>query len=392
LKIALSLIHDTGAKREHGSIASLKDSIASVGLINPLTLDEDYNLMAGRRRYQAVSELEWSEVECYVLPVEGSQVKAMSIAIEENIKRKDMTEVERLVALNELDEMRRGEHGSARQGERTDLTLSQDDKVWNQSKTAKAAKVTQSTISKAKKVAKAIGEYPELASYQKAAPVLKEYEKLSRRKQHIEPIRNDDINIVLGDFREELVAIADNSVGLVITDPPYPKEYIPLWGDMAKAARRILKPSGFLVAYSGQLYLDKVMALLGEYLTYYWMAGVWLIGAPSHRFERNIQNAFKPVLIYCKEPVKKQEEWIVDLLNSPSSDKQYHEWGQSEAPIALLIEAFSKPGDRIVEPFCGGGVVPYLCKKMNRKCLAIDNDKDSYEATLLRMANDKGQV
>jgi len=323
------------------------------------------------------------------LPVNGDQVKAYAIAIEENIQRKDLTEVEEAVAMAELDELRRKEKGEQPQGGRPPKNSSNFDEFWTQDKTAEALHVSRPTVSRAVKISTAIKEYPELASYQKGAPVLKEYAKRERQKLSLQPMTEGDIRVILGDMREELSRVANDSVSLVLTDPPYPAEYLPLWQDLARISARILKPSGFLVTYSGQLYLDKVMQYLGEHLTYYWLAGVWLKGAPSHRFERNIQNAFKPILIFQKPPIAKQAEWLVDLLESPVADKSYHDWGQSEAPMAVLANSFSHPGELVVEPFCGGGVVPYICQKLGRKCLAIDNDPDSYQRTLLRLQNDK---
>ena len=382
----LTDIKNTDPLREHGSIKALKESIASVGLINPLTIDEKGTLLAGRRRFQAVQELGWTEVEVTMLPVNGDQAMAMAIHIEENIQRKDLTEVEKAVQLTELDELQRKQYGEQSVGKHRSSSKFDDD-GWSQNKTAELANVSRPKVSRAKKVSDAIKEYPDLANYQKVAPALKEYAKRERQKQSVNPIADGDIKIILGDMRQELEKIDANSVSLILTDPPYSAEYLPLWSEMARIASRILKPSGFLVTYSGQLYLDLVMSALGKHLSYYWLVGVWLKGAPSHRFERNIQNAFKPILIYQKPPIVKQMEWFVDLLESPASDKRYHEWGQSEAPIIKLVEAFSNSGDLIIDPFCGGGVVPYVCQKLNRKCIAIDKDEDCYKKTLLRLQN-----
>jgi len=54
------------------------------------------------------------------------------------------------------------------------------------------------------------------------------------------------INIDLrhGDFKEVLADIPDGSVDCIITDPPYPYEFIECWSDLAVFAKRVLKPNG----------------------------------------------------------------------------------------------------------------------------------------------------
>jgi predicted methyltransferase len=78
-----------------------------------------------------------------------------------------------------------------------------------------------------------------------------------------------------GDFRELADQIADGSVQLVFTDPPYDKDSVDLYEDAARVARRILKPGGSFVAYSGQRHLLDVAAACSRHLDYWWtFAGV----------------------------------------------------------------------------------------------------------------------
>jgi len=81
-------------------------------------------------------------------------------------------------------------------------------------------------------------------------------------------VSDSDIQILHRDFRT--LEVADESVDFIFTDPPYPQEFLPLYGDLAAFAARVLKPGGLMLAYCGVHYLDSVMKLLGQHLQYHW--------------------------------------------------------------------------------------------------------------------------
>ncbi len=70
----------------------LADSIRELGLLNPVTIDKEKNLIAGLHRLEAARLLGWGEVECVVSSLEGLQAELAEI--DENFVRSDLPAVE----------------------------------------------------------------------------------------------------------------------------------------------------------------------------------------------------------------------------------------------------------------------------------------------------------
>lgn len=73
-------------------IEELAKSIAELGLLNPITVDRDYTLIAGLHRLEAAKSLGWTEIECTVSTLEGLQAELAEI--DENFVRRDLSAVE----------------------------------------------------------------------------------------------------------------------------------------------------------------------------------------------------------------------------------------------------------------------------------------------------------
>ncbi len=84
--------------RNNTDIETLKKSIETIGLINPLTVNDKNELIAGGRRYQALKELEIEEVE--VSRVNCSELEQELISIDENLVRKPLDKLELENCLN----------------------------------------------------------------------------------------------------------------------------------------------------------------------------------------------------------------------------------------------------------------------------------------------------
>ena len=77
-------------RKDVGDLSDLITSINRHGLLNPITLTYENELIAGFRRLEAVKALGWDEVECIKIAVED-RLQHLLIEAEENLTRKDFT-------------------------------------------------------------------------------------------------------------------------------------------------------------------------------------------------------------------------------------------------------------------------------------------------------------
>ena len=85
--------------------------------------------------------------------------------------------------------------------------------------------------------------------------------------------------------------------------------------------------------------------------------------------------------------------WLQDVVNSDvnDNDKRFHDWGQSESGIGDLLYRFTDAGDRICDPFVGGGTTAVVAIQMNRMFVGLDTDRQAIETTLGRLAALEGE-
>jgi len=74
------------------NVEELARSIKAVGLMNPITIDQNHTLIAGLHRVEAAKLLGWTEIECTVSDAEGIQAELAEI--DENIVRARLSRYE----------------------------------------------------------------------------------------------------------------------------------------------------------------------------------------------------------------------------------------------------------------------------------------------------------
>jgi ParB/RepB/Spo0J family partition protein len=95
-------------RAEYGDMQALADSIQEYGLLHPIVVDSQYNLIAGGRRLLACSRIGMKEIEVKVLG-DLTTHELRVLELEENIKRKDLTELEKSKTIFELSVLKRKE-------------------------------------------------------------------------------------------------------------------------------------------------------------------------------------------------------------------------------------------------------------------------------------------
>jgi len=200
---------------------------------------------------------------------------------------------------------------------------------------------------------------------------IKDKEKQNRikdeRKYRNEDVTNIDVRV--GDFKTVLDDIYD--IDAIITDPPYPLEYINCFTDLAIYAKAHVKKDGFIAVYSGQYHLPEVIKRLSEHLTYVWTFCLYHVGKKQLVNGVNIMCGWKPVLIFSNGS-KKMRFSAYDVIVSEQMEKSNHVWQQSESGVAGLIEIFSKPNDLVVDPFAGSGTFGVVSKKLGRRFIGAE--------------------
>lgn len=92
-------------RKDLGDLEPLKDSLRRYGLLNPVTIDSQYNLIAGERRLAAAKAIGWTSINAVIIN-NVSPLTKLELEIEENNQRKEFTDAELLEGYKRLEKLR----------------------------------------------------------------------------------------------------------------------------------------------------------------------------------------------------------------------------------------------------------------------------------------------
>lgn len=284
------------------------------------------------------------------------------------------------------------------QGTRTDIltTLSKSDPINTRTEIAKIAGISEGTISKVETILR-MGTPDQIYKLKTGAPntsinkVFKDIKKAE--KAEIDKVSLAKAQSIINTkARESLKSICDLRVcsfselfasgikpDAVITDPPYPKEYLHLFNGLAESCAFASIP--LVAVMTGQSYLPDVMQMLCRHLKYRWTLAYLTPGGQAvQQWNAKVNASWKPVILFGES-----ETWIGDVAKSNDNDKRFHGWGQSESGMADLVERLTKPGQLVCDPFLGGGTTAVVSLKLGRRFVGCDIDAECVNKTRARV-------
>jgi Trp operon repressor len=382
----------------------LKYSINESGVLVPVLTDEKRGIIDGGERLKASAELKLKTVPINILHGLDDKAKKL-LAIMLNAQRRQMTQDQRLALATEL----RKDGLSLRQiadilnvGHATVSrilatvppgTVEFPDKITGKDGKQRSAKIirkpkTRTTINnvgEAKRVFD-VCDTIDPDDLPKSTIDVKRIEKIGRqieinkkRSQDYEDLEVGQTRLMVGDFRKRCSEIEDSSVDLCFTDPLYEKDALPVWGDLAQMCAQKLKPGGILMAYSGVLYLPQVHQMLGQDLTYLWTAAIYHSGRSKLVRAVQIHQAWKPVLVYYKPPLRKYWHPFYDMV-SGGQEKEHHMYEQSVAEAVHYIKAVCPAKGVLLDPMMGSAttIIAGLHADLGLTCIGCEIDKAAY--------------
>lgn len=212
--------------------------------------------------------------------------------------------------------------------------------------------------------------------------------KLREDALEVPLIDRTGVKLIQGDFIEASKEISDNSIDLIFCDPPYSKEYLPLYGELAKLADRILKPGASLVAYTGCFNFPDVIDQIrsNSSLKWNWQLVILHTGPTEAMQGPKVFVRYKPLLWFVKER-NNAPEYITDVIVSHKPDKIAHDWEQSTVEAGQCISRLTLENQIVFDPMMGSGTTGEAAVKLKRQFIGIEINSETYKIAQYRISN-----
>lgn len=357
--------------------------------------DEVY-LIAGRKRVTAAKKLQWEELEVDIVEDSLSDDDKAEIRLHENLARTNLPWYEIASQEKELHELRQKQLGKSRE------KGGRGKSGWSMRDTAKELNVSLGRVSEDISLANAVLADKSLKKISDRATALRVVKSAVKRADQEQmaglPPDIEIDQIYLGDSSTILPHFPENTFDAVITDPPwleYKDESLTKDDSTIKVFKelyRVMKPNSFLYAIVGMndfyVYREELpkFGFTVQKIPLIWVkVNVLSHGARSWEYARD----YEPILLAVKgSPALTRATQFSSVMSHAVIPpvKLIH---PHEKPIALIeqiLDHCTFGGSTILDPFAGSGVVLSAAKKLGRKWVGIERNKEFYDRIVRRLA------
>jgi len=231
--------------------------------------------------------------------------------------------------------------------------------------------------------------------------------------------------LICGDAVEELSKLPEESVDLLIADPPYNlgKDYgnnhdLMAWQEYESFTRnwltqsvRVLKPTGSLYVFMGVRFISRLFLILEEefslnfngWITWHYTQGMGRKTGFSPRHEDILYFTKTGEFIFNLDEVRIPQKyyrernnmaganpgdvWQFSHVHYSNPEREDHPTQKPEALMERIIRASSNPGDLVIDPFVGSGTTCRVAKALGRDWIGIEINPKYIEMSQKRLDN-----
>ncbi|MEM7031964.1 MAG: site-specific DNA-methyltransferase [Chloroflexota bacterium] len=230
--------------------------------------------------------------------------------------------------------------------------------------------------------------------------------------------------INLGDCLDLFATVPDQTIDLVIADPPYNlgknygnnhdskkfDDYLAFSQSWLYEAKRVLKPTGTLYCFMGVRFISYLYDILERELDFMfnsWICWHYTQGmgrkrgfSPRHddilMFNRSQNFIFNLDAVRVPQKYYRTRNnmrganpgdvWEFSHVHYCQSNRQDHPTQKPEGLIERMVLASSNPGDQVLDPFAGSGTTLRVCQQLDRHCLGFELNPDYVALIKARLA------
>lgn len=173
-----------------------------------------------------------------------------------------------------------------------------------------------------------------------------------------------------------LRCLPSHSVSAVITDPPYPREYVFLYKEIAAELPRVLTRGGSFLAIVPHYSLPEVLPEVGKYLKYRWTLCMWQEAGNHPRLAMGIEVVWKPLVWWVNGAWPMGRGFLKDGFVNRPPDKTHHRWEQSLTWSDFCLKVVPA-GGVVLDPLVGSGTTGVSAMRKGHPFIGTDIDGEA---------------